>query len=219
MCTAPYARRRRLFSFAVFASFVTSPIRVHPCPAVITPFLKPKTDNQPTGSRARTDTKPIPMPPILGYSRLLSPIVAKSRVFPWDPSLITWSFASLRCHQRHNKPYEKRRGYENQTLYIKNLQQPKSYAYDFYRRPDSALSYPCPSCSFCVSAPLRLCVFSCFRPSSNFRPGVRSPQACPQKQLSHRVTPLLAQRITLSGNSYFWPTTAQTNSSKKLMAP
>ena len=27
-----------------------------------------------------------------------------------------------------------------------------------------------------------------------------------QKQLSHRVTPLLAQRIPLSGNSYFWRT-------------
>src|SRR5450759_4972446 len=27
-----------------------------------------------------------------------------------------------------------------------------------------------------------------------------------QKQPSHRVTPLLAQRIPLSGNSYFWRT-------------
>jgi hypothetical protein len=45
-------------------------------------FLKPKTDNQPTGSRAKTDTQPIPIAPLLGCYRLLSPITAKPRFFP-----------------------------------------------------------------------------------------------------------------------------------------
>jgi hypothetical protein len=43
---------------------------------------KPKTDNKPTGNRTRTDTQPIPMAPIIGYYRLLSPIIAKPRIFP-----------------------------------------------------------------------------------------------------------------------------------------
>jgi hypothetical protein len=40
-------------------------------------------------------------------------------------------------------------------------------------------------------------------------PCSQSPKNIPtihQKQLRHRVTPLLAQRFTLSGNSYFWRT-------------
>jgi hypothetical protein len=45
-------------------------------------FLTPKTDNQPTGSRAPTDNQPIPIAPLLGYYRLLPPITAKARFLP-----------------------------------------------------------------------------------------------------------------------------------------
>src|SRR5260370_40187432 len=35
---------------------------------------------------------------------------------------------------------------------------------------------------------------------------IQRPKKKKQKQQRHRVTPLLAQRITLPGNSYFWRT-------------
>src|ERR1019366_5099165 len=38
-----------------------------------------------------------------------------------------------------------------------------------------------------------------------------------QKQPSHRVTPLLAQRIPLSGNSYFWRTASDQTSAYGLI--
>jgi tRNA A-37 threonylcarbamoyl transferase component Bud32 len=66
----------RLLSFVSFVAFCRTPIR----------GCLPKTDNQPTGSRAPTDIQPQPISPVRGYYRLLSPIIAKSRIFPGPES-------------------------------------------------------------------------------------------------------------------------------------
>jgi len=60
------------------------------------------------------------------------------------------------------------------------------------------------------SQPAPLLVLSCCRSPKNIQRTVN------RKQVIHRVTPLLAQRITLPGNSYFWRTATQDATTKTL---
>jgi hypothetical protein len=55
-------------------------------------------------------------------------------------------FASIPVHSWLQKSYETVRlggGYENRTLFINGLQQPKPYAYGFHGMPDTTLCYLC----------------------------------------------------------------------------